>query len=257
MNTGGACLALRPRVAGQGRVEPITGQEGWRLILPSVQGGYHLAQLDDYRGLPRTRFSWNPPLRFSLEARLYPEEGAGTWGFGFWNDPFVFLGGAGKRLPTGPQALWFFGAGPDNYLSLHEGVPANGFFAGVTSWQGPWWAWLRMALAAWRLAFPRGRADFRRLVSRFMKQWGIPVPVSPTTWHRYTLEWRPDRVRFWVDEVLLGEAPLAPHGPLGLVIWVDNQFAAWPPNGLPRFGVLPVSVSVMLEVRNLQCHPGV
>ncbi len=245
-------FALSPLVHGGGRVERLPQMEGWRLWLPPGMRGYRLAQLDDYDALPRRVFPWRPPLILELEARVQPETPPGTWGFGFWNDPFVLLGGAGRCLPTGPQAVWFFGASPPNHLSLHPGVPARGFFAGVTTWHMPMrhLPWLPLAgLAAW---LPSLRNWARRHFQTWMRQWGVVVPVSPAGWHRYTLLWRPDQVRFFVDGVEIGHSPWSPKPPLGLVIWVDNQFAAWAPGQPPRWGTLPCEHPVLLEIRRVR-----
>ncbi len=243
---------LRRRTIRGGQVEPLPDGRGWRLILPQGGPHYRLAQLDDYMDLPRTRFPWRPPVHLALEARITPENPPGTWGFGFWNDPFALLGGAGKRLPAGPQAVWFFGASPPNWLSLHPHVPAHGFFAGVTTWQAPWWAWIFVpgtVLMAW---LPGLRSAARGWMSRWMRQWGHSWRPTPGVWHRYALRWEATLVTFWVDGKVLGTSPLAPRDPLGLVIWVDNQYAAWPPNQHPRWGALSTSEDVVLEVRDLR-----
>lgn len=243
---------LLPRSAGGGRVEPLPDGTGWRLYLPPGGRGYRLAQLDDYQNLPRTRFPWHPPVSMKLEARIHPPNPPGTWGFGFWNDPFVFLGGAGKRFPTGPQAVWFFGASSPNWLSLHPAVPARGHFAGVTTWRGPKYAWFFLpwvGLAAW---FSPLRSWARQRISAWMVQWGHSLSIDTTLWHRYTLHWDAHEVRFWVDEHLVGRSPYSPRAPLGFVLWVDNQFASWPPHASPSWGTLEVPHEIILEVRHLQ-----
>ena len=41
-----------------------------------------------------------------------------------------------------------------------------------------------------------------------------------------------------VDGVQVFESPVSPNPPLGLVIWIDNQYAAFTPEGKISFGVL-------------------
>jgi hypothetical protein len=41
-----------------------------------------------------------------------------------------------------------------------------------------------------------------------------------------------------VDDVRMFESAVSPNPPLGLVIWIDNQFAAFTPKGKISFGVL-------------------
>ena len=44
---------------------------------------------------------------------------------------------------------------------------------------------------------------------------------------------------------------ISPNGPLSLVIWVDNQYAALPPRGRLRYGTLPNPEPAWLEIREL------
>ena len=107
-------------------------KNGWRLgIQKGDSSGYRDAQLDDYSQLPRHRFP-HRTLSLSLRARTSSMSHAGTWGFGLWNDPFglsLGFGGSPFRLPTLPNAAWFFYASPQNYLSFTDDKPAQGFLA--------------------------------------------------------------------------------------------------------------------------------
>ena len=58
------------------------------------------------------------------------------------------------------------------------------------------------------------------------------------------------RSSFTVDEQTF-ESGISPKGPLGLVIWVDNQFAAFPPDGKLSYGTLANSQSAWLEIEDL------
>ncbi len=246
---------LRPRTAGGGRVEPTA--RGWRLVLPPGPARpYRLAQLDDYAGLPRSRFPHTPGRRLRLRARVHNSHGAGTWGFGWWNHPFgLGLGFGGPRLfPTWPQSAWFFYAAAANFLSFHpHRAPAQGFFAGVTRAQprGLSWPTVFLALSAGLLLWPRGAAWLWRRVAAWVQQEGRALaPLDPGQWHEYVLEWRPDQVRFAIDGHEVART-LAPRPPLGLVLWVDNQYAAWPPHQRPRWGLLPVPQEVVLELEEV------
>ena len=62
-------------------------------------------------------------LSLSLRARTSSISPAGTWGFGLWNDPFglsLGFGGSPFRLPALPNAVWFFYASKQNYLSFTD-----------------------------------------------------------------------------------------------------------------------------------------
>jgi hypothetical protein len=66
------------------------------------------------------------------------------------------------------------------------------------------------------------------------------------------MEVGPQRTCFSIDGGPVFEAPLSPRSRLGLVIWIDNQYAALPPDGSLRFGALPASEPAWLEVREVQ-----
>ena len=110
-----------------------TRGQTWHLKIPAGPGeSYRLAQLDDDDNLRRQHFLWSPPLHLKLRARTSSSEIPGTWGFGLWNDPFSLslgIGGGTRRLPTLPNAAWFFFASPQNYLSFRSDKPAQGFLA--------------------------------------------------------------------------------------------------------------------------------
>src|SRR5574342_1167824 len=81
---------------------------------------YRYAQIHDYFGLPRRKFPHHA-LTLRLSARTSSDAIPGTWGFGLWNDPFglsLGFGGNPFRLPALPNAVWFFGASKENYLSF-------------------------------------------------------------------------------------------------------------------------------------------
>ena len=103
------------------------GDSHFRLVIPTLRNhrAYADAQLDDYHGLPRSRFPDAPPARVSLRARASHPAPAGTLGFGFWNDPFSLSGG----VLTAPNTVWFFYASPPSDMALVEGVPGRGWKA--------------------------------------------------------------------------------------------------------------------------------
>ncbi len=107
----------------------------WRLSIPPTRAAcYQLSQLDDYSDRSRGRFNWQAPLRLECSARVSHPNHAGTWGFGFWNDPFaasLWIKGAGMRLPTLPNVAWFMYASPESQLSLQISKQANGLLAAI------------------------------------------------------------------------------------------------------------------------------
>ncbi|HWQ04370.1 MAG TPA: hypothetical protein VN452_03345 [Longilinea sp.] len=253
--TEGMNPELQSRINSKGEVRAQSGG-GWVLTLRSGDDKqYRWAQVDDYIPLPRRNFRWRAPLRFSLRARVSEPSAAGTWGFGLWNDPFAMnlLGETARRLPALPNAAWFFYALPPNYLTLRDEAPGHGFLAQVfRSLRIP-----SLLLAPGGLALPllamraAGRA-FRRAARRMVAEDSARVHVDVTQWHDYELRWLPGEVRFKVDGSERLVTPLSPRGPLGLVIWIDNQFMSFPPDGQLRMGLLPVERDASLEVQDIQ-----
>ncbi len=76
--------------------------------------------------------------------------------------------------------------------------------------------------------------------------------VDAAQWHRYKLDWREDRVAFEVDDARVFESPVSPRAPLGLVIWIDNQYAAFTPEGKIGFGVLKNPEPAWLEIKDVE-----
>ena len=226
----------------------------------------------------------------------------GTWGFGLWNDPFglsLGFGGNPFRLPALPNAVWFFGASKESYLSFGEpraqrntvetkrGIQANSQFAeqaletnrastadeatnapSSASQKNPGISFREVAtngflaqtfrssrfhpsLIPAGLAFPFSRKTTRRLLGSVIGEDEIALSVDVTQWHRYRLDWREDRVSFEVDEVQVFKSGVSPNPPLGLVIWIDNQFAAFTPEGKIGFGVLENPEPAWLEIKDI------
>lgn len=250
-----AYTKLIPQEIAGGKVEQVSEINGsdHRLWIPAGSAEqYRLAQLDDYAKTPRSQFPLQPPRSLSLSARASSTSIPGTWGFGFWNYPFgmsLGFGGTGWRLPTLPNAVWFFSASQENYLSFKEGKPAHGFLAQVfrSPTFHPW-------LIAAGLALPFSRKWTRRLMSKVIDEDGKSLNVDVSQWHRYNLHWRTDRVTFAVDDTTLFESSVSPRSPLGLVIWIDNQYAAFTPEGKIGFGVLANPEPAWLEIKDIDLN---
>ena len=256
-----AYTKLTPRFTPGAKIEEISRgnrRQASRLSIPAGSANqYRLAQLDDYAQVRRSRFPLRFPISLSLAARAASDYIPGTWGFGLWNDPFglsLGFGGNPFRLPTLPNAVWFFGASKESYLSFRNGqpqgpaptIPANGFLAQV--FRSPrFHPWLIPA----GLALPFSRKMTRQLLGKVIGEDGIRLSVDVTQWHRYRLDWREERVSFEVDDVQVFESTVSPNPPLGLVIWIDNQYAAFTPEGKIGFGVLENSEPTWLEIKDI------
>ena len=210
---------------------------------------YTNAQIDDYHTLPLPHFPCRPPLRLSVRARFSHNSGrlTGTAGFGFWNHPLRLTGL--RRLAL-PQALWFFYAGPDSDMPLALDLPGWGWKASTIDARtsrflasAPLFALTSPLLRAPRL--------YRSLWPSVQKAAGIAeklIPAPMTEWHVYTIDWQRAGVSFYLDGRLLLESDHAPAGPLGLVIWLDNQFLQFAPWGRIRWGLVPKEEAQWLEI---------
>ncbi|MGB7538727.1 MAG: hypothetical protein WBM17_09325 [Anaerolineales bacterium] len=241
-----------PRSAPAANTAPLIDRA--TLHLPPGQN-YADAQLDDTQTLARERFRWKPPLRFSVRARTSPACPPGTFGFGFWNDPFSLslgMGGAARKLPAAPQCAWFFYGSPPHDLPLVEGVPGSGWKAQTLAFRRlPALLLAPMAAGGALLAaLPSTRRWAFRLARRFYSAEERLLGIDPTFWHTYAIEWTSTAARFSVDgrEVLRSAHP--PHSPLGLVLWIDNQYAFASPEKGFGFGVLPRDREQALELED-------
>ena len=59
--------------------------------------------------------------------------------------------------------------------------------------------------------------------------------------HTYTIDWQPKSVIFRVDGHAVQRTTTALRGPLGLIAWIDNQYAVVTPQGRLGFGIVPVA----------------
>lgn len=252
--------SLQPIQEGGGRVAQVTPGH-WRLEIPAGAGGrYRLAQLDDYRRLPRRSFPWRPPLTLRLRARASAADLPGTWGFGLWNDPFSFslgIGGAWRRFPALPNAAWFFYASPPNYLSFRNDLPAQGFLA--ATFQSPAIPPTLLALGAplgALLVLPLLARLGRRLLRQIIRQDAALITAETTAWRTYTLAWQDGEARLDVDGQTVLRTPVSPLPPLSLVLWIDNQYAALPPGGTLRYGTLPNPQPAWIEISEIEIGRG-
>lgn len=252
--------SLRPHLLGGGRAEKDDAG-GFLLSIPPTSSGYADAQLDDYGSLSRSDFPWVAPLTLRLRARASHPSPPGTLGFGFWNDPFgISLSGAGsvRRFPAAPQALWFFYGSKPNDFSFVDGVAGSGWKA----------ATLRSVRYPAALLVPGGAAAFLLASLPLLRRWIVPMvrrqaaatevllDTSLNEWHEYALTWAADGVIFEVDGEMVAETSIVPHGPLGFVAWIDNQYAVLSEAKGIRFGLLPTKEEYSLEIQDLQIERG-
>jgi hypothetical protein len=107
-------------------------------------------------------------------------------------------------------------------------------------------------LAPLVLALCRHLGFRRRIWPRVQRALAIDESLLASdlsAWHTYQLFWLRDRVLFSVDGHTVLRSRWAPRGPLGLVLWIDNQWARVTPAGSFGWGLLDVD-----EPQSLVCE---
>ena len=247
--------ALKPTTTPGANLVRLAGG-ACRLEIPlGPKGRYRLAQLDDYSRLSRERFPWQPPATLNLEARVSSAAIPGTWGFGLWNDPFSLsmgFGGGERRLPALPNAAWFFFASPQNYLSFRDDLPAQGFMAQTfrsRSLPAPLLAFSLLGAPA--LAWPWLARKVRPMFKHFIREAALAPQKDVCQWHTYCLEWKFEAVTFRINGEKVFKTAISPLGRLGLILWIDNQYAAFPPDGKLSYGKLESPETAWLEIKSI------
>jgi len=223
------------------------------LKLPKDEIGksYSNAQIDDYPNLKRRDFLNEAPLKFKIKARLKcEEEPKGTFGFGFWNDPFLMTE---PRMPSLPKAIWFFGSSSESSMDLAIGLPGHGWKMGcIDAWS---WKFLLLIptipFSVPLMWIPFIRRKLWPIAQKFMKCSEALVPVSVKDWHEYEIDWQTNLVTFYIDNQKQFEAP-APKGKLGLVIWIDNQYMKIDPRAKMSCGNLHLKHEQSLEIESFE-----
>jgi hypothetical protein len=251
-------VPLSPRNTHRAIAES-SNEKTFILSIPSGRKGkYRWAQFDDYLHRPRRNFEWEAPCQLSLEARCSNLVHDGTWGFGLWNDPFntsLGISGSVRRLPVLPNCAWFFYASDHNYLSFHNHLPAQGFLAATFSSPLIPPVIFGLGIPFVPLLFFKKLARIARYgLGALIRQDATLLQMDTTKWHTFQIDWQRKIVVFSVDHQIVLETMISPRGKQGLVIWVDNQYAAFPPDGQLLFGTLASNVSTTLEIQNLQMN---
>lgn len=246
---------LEKREVNGGRVNAVS-DNGFKFMIPKMAPGtYGLAQMDNYMHLPRRKFPHQPPFRLRMEVQVSGQSLPGTWGFGLWNDPFSMgfsAGGMSRLLPVAPNAAWFFYGSSENHLSLRNELPESGFHAKTfRSPLFPALLSLTVVPALPLLLWPRSASLLRKLSRQVVKEDAKLLDLNVEDCHIYQLDWQKDLVIFAVDGKEVFRTDQSPRGRLGLVVWIDNQYFRFDPEGRIGFGYLPTAADQVMSVRNM------
>jgi hypothetical protein len=210
------------------------------------------AELDDHRTVPRSRLPWAPPLRLIIRARMSHPAGKmlGTAGFGFWNDPFDWVG----NVQVPPNAIWFFYASPQSDMAFAPGVQGHGWKAATLNAgrADP------VTMAAGNLVFRlpgMSRLVFHVAQTRINASEQVLDEIAMTDWHDYQIDWYKRQVHFSVDGQVVLRAPNPPNVPLGFVTWMDNNYAVMGPGREFAFGRLAVAQPQWMELERICIEP--
>jgi len=216
---------------------------------------YCNAQVDDYRNLKRKNFKWSPPLTLKLSARTCIDSDkhkslVGTAGFGFWNDPILMTG---LRTPSLPRALWFFYCSKPSLLYLDEQQKYNGWQAmSIDANNKNFITMLPFLCMGFPLFnFTKLRDKFWPQIKKSFKGSQKLIDADFSKWHDYEIKWELNSVTFFIDGDIIHHTKDSPKGPMGLVIWIDNQYMILKPTGRFGFGNLEVPHEQSLEIKNI------
>jgi len=181
------------------------------------------AEIGDYRAMPRAQLLWSPPLRMTARARMSHRAGEmlGTAGFGFWNDPFDWVG----KAQAPPNALWFFYASPQSNMAFVPNMRGHGWKAALlNAGQADK---LTMAIGNFIFRLPgMSKMVFALAQTRINAHEQLLDEVALKDWHAYRIDWLEREAIFFVDGIEVCRANNPPRMPLGFVAWVDNNAAA-------------------------------
>lgn len=211
------------------------------------------AEIDDHRTAPRWNLRWTPPLTLTVRARFSHRAGelAGTAGFGFWNDPFDWVG----NVQSPPNAVWFFYASPHSDMAFVRGVKGSGWKAAFLN--GGRANRVTMALGNFLFRMPRMSKLIFAAAEKRLSAAEHLLALDMTEWHDYLLRWNADRAIFTVDGFDVLRANNPPRMPLGFVAWVDNNATTMGPGKDFDFQRIGVPQREWMELSHVKIEPGV
>jgi len=68
----------------------------------------------------------------------------------------------------------------------------------------------------------------------------------------FCISWQSDILIFSIDDSVVFQTFICTREPIGVVIWLDNQYAAWTPDGKISLGTLLNKTSTWIEVTDIE-----
>jgi hypothetical protein len=206
------------------------------------------AEIDDHRTAPRWKLHWTPPLTLTVRARFSHPAGkfSGTAGFGFWNDPFDWVG----NVESPPNAVWFFYASPHSDMAFVRGVDGSGWKAALLN--GGRADRVTMSIGNFLFRLPGMSKLMFAAAERRVSAAEKVIDLEMTSWHEYRLDWKPREAVFSVDNIELLRSPNPPILPLGFVAWVDNNAASMGPGKEFDFKRIAVTQRQWMELGHVK-----
>jgi hypothetical protein len=149
--------------------------------------------------------------------------------------------------------VWFFFASVPSNMPLAMDVPGCGWKAATID-AGPPSVKALLPIAPLGAVACRVPSIYQRLwplAQRILKIDEKIVSHAMDEWHEYTLWWEGAVATFIVDGVELFRTQYAPRGPLGLVVWLDNQMMIATPQGKVQSGLVATD-DQWLEIAQLE-----
>jgi hypothetical protein len=163
----------------------------------------------------------------------------------------------GVRVPALPRAIWFFYASPESNMKLDLYTPGHGWKAATIDTQRlPFY--LLAPTAPLAIPLMNIRLLYRALWpigQRAISVSEAAIDAGLTGWHTYTLDWGLRRARFAVDGATVLDCASPLRGPLGFVMWIDNQAMVATPWGQFGWQALPLDAEQWMDVSLLRIEP--
>jgi hypothetical protein len=133
-----------------------------------------------------------------------------------------------------------------------DGLPGCGFYAQV--FRSPRLPSVLSLLGLPALPFllwPNTARILRKAAQALIDEDAMALDIDVTEWHAFSLGLAKQGVDFSIDGRVVFSTPMLPKGRLGLVVWIDNQYFRFTPDGKIGFGFLGSGTAQSMLIQNL------